>query len=34
MVGLVAYGIIRLRAMQADFEARRPHKDDGSKEPA
>ncbi|HTN50513.1 MAG TPA: hypothetical protein VMK32_13885 [Burkholderiaceae bacterium] len=28
MVFLVWYGVVKLRAMQADYEARRPHKDD------
>jgi hypothetical protein len=31
MVVLVAYSILKLRAMQADYEARRPHKDDAEK---
>lgn len=31
MVALTWYGIVRLRRMEADYRARRPHKDDGDK---
>jgi hypothetical protein len=34
MVLLVVYGNVKLRAMQADFEARRPHKDEAGKDTA